>query len=166
MADDGHEVQVQETALPGIGLRHDFVTGKGRRVGVVSHRTGRRDLVIYDPVDPDACSEVVTLSGDEADALAEFLGATRVSERLTALNEQVTSLVTEQLKLEPGSRFDGQSLGDTEARRRTGASIVAVLRDGEALPSPRPDFALRGGDTLIVVGTSDGVAGVADILAS
>ncbi len=46
----------------------------------MSHRTGRRDLVVYDTRDPDACSEVVKLATDEADALAELLGAPRIVE--------------------------------------------------------------------------------------
>jgi len=41
-------VEVERTALPGIGLRHVFTTSNGRRLGVVSHRSGRRDLVVYD----------------------------------------------------------------------------------------------------------------------
>ena len=41
-------------------------------------------------------------------------------------------------------------LGDTRMRTETGASIVAVLRRAEAIPSPAPDFRLAGGDTLIV----------------
>lgn len=157
-------VNVEETPLPGIGLRHDFETASGRRVGVVSHRTGRRDLLIYDEADPDACREVVKMTGEEADTLAEFLGASRVVERLGALNEQVTGLVTEQLPVRPGSQYDGRTLGATEARTRTGASIVAVLREGNPVVSPRPDFEFVAGDTLIVVGTAEGVAGVATIL--
>ncbi|MFD0477016.1 hypothetical protein ACFQ0B_58995 [Nonomuraea thailandensis] len=41
----------------------------------MSHRTGRRDLVIYDKEDPDAVCQTVKLNDEEADALAELLGA-------------------------------------------------------------------------------------------
>jgi TrkA domain protein len=47
-------MEIQETALPGVGLRHDFTTRAGRQLGVVTHRTGRRDLLLYDRDDPDA----------------------------------------------------------------------------------------------------------------
>ena len=40
-------IEVEEVALPGIGLRHDFQTRHGRRVGVVSHLTGKRELLVY-----------------------------------------------------------------------------------------------------------------------
>jgi TrkA domain protein len=157
--------RVEETPLPGIGLRHDFMTAAGRRVGVVSHRDGRRELVIYDARDPDACVAQVRLTDEEADALAEILGATRVIERLAALRQQVEGLVSEEVPIRPGSPYDGRALGDTRARTRTGASIVAVIRGGEVLASPGPDFRFAGGDVVVTVGTPEGVAAVADILA-
>jgi TrkA domain protein len=44
-------MDIQETTLPGVGLRHDFTTQRGHQVGVVSYRTGRRDLLLYDLLD-------------------------------------------------------------------------------------------------------------------
>jgi TrkA domain protein len=64
------------------------------------------------------------------------------------------------------SRFAGRPLGETEARTRTGASIVAVVREGEAIVSPRPDFVFHAGDLVVVVGTDEAAAGVARILQS
>ena len=37
----------------GVGLRHEFTTRAGEHIGVVSHRTGRRDLLLYAPGDRD-----------------------------------------------------------------------------------------------------------------
>jgi TrkA domain protein len=157
-------VEVEEVRLPGIGLRHDFQTRAGRRVGVVSHRTGRRDLVVYDVRDPDSCSEDVKLDIDEADALAELLGAPRIAERFASLREQVEELMVEQLRLEPGSPYAGRTLGDTQARTRTGASVVAVLRGDRVIPSPGPDFSFEPNDVVVVVGTREGIEAVARIL--
>jgi K+/H+ antiporter YhaU regulatory subunit KhtT len=33
-------MDIQETTLPGVGLRHEFSTQRGHQVGVVSYRTG------------------------------------------------------------------------------------------------------------------------------
>jgi TrkA domain protein len=153
-------MDLERTALPGIGLQHVFTTSRGRRVGVVSHRTGRRDLVVYDVRDPDTCLLTVPLTAQEADALAELLGTGRIVERLAELNRQAEGLVTEQIPLAAGSPYDGRPLADTQARTRTGASIVAVIRDGRAIASPRPDFVFAAGDTVMVVGTAEGTAAV------
>ncbi|NDU71461.1 potassium transporter TrkA [Actinomadura sp. DSM 109109] len=157
-------MDVERTSLPGIGLRHVFTTGRGRQIGVVSHRTGRRDLVIYDKDDPDTCVVSVALAAEEANVLAELLGTGRVVERLAELNRQVEGLVTEQIPLTAASPYAGRRLGDTRARTRSGASIVAVVRDGEVIASPRPDFEFRAEDVVVVVGTDEGTAAVATIL--
>jgi TrkA domain protein len=158
-------MSVEHHDLPGIGASHVLTTVRGRRIGVVAHRNGRRDLVIYDKEDPDTSIVSVAMSGDEANALAELLGTARIIERLAELQRQVAGLVTVQLVLAPGSPYDGRTLGDTRARTRSGASIVAVVRDREVIASPRPDFGLRANDLVVVVGTEHGTDTVAAILA-
>ncbi|HCT76444.1 MAG TPA: potassium transporter TrkA [Micromonosporaceae bacterium] len=159
-------MDVERTALPGIGLQHVFKTARGRRLGVISHRTGRRDLVVYDKEDPDSALVSVTLTSEEANVLAELLGTARVVERLAELQRQVAGLVSAQLPITSGSPYEGRTLADTQARTRTGASIVAVVRGSEVFASPRPDFSFRTGDVVVVVGTDDGTAAVAQILAT
>jgi TrkA domain protein len=158
-------MEVQRTALPGIGLRHEFVTERGRRVGVVSHPTGRREVVVYDREDPDTAAVTLTLNSEEANGMAELLASTRMVERLSELHRQVEGLVTEQIPIPAGSAYDGRVLGDTQARTRTGASIVAVVRGGRVVASPRPDFGFQAGDIVVVVGTAEGTAAVASLLA-
>ncbi|MGY1812521.1 cation:proton antiporter regulatory subunit [Blastococcus sp. SYSU D00820] len=159
-------MEVEETRLPGIGLRHDLVTASGRRIGVVSMAGGARHVVLYDEVDPDATAASIALTAEEADAVAELLGAPRITERLSRLREQVSGLATEGVPIVPGSPYVGATLGDTALRTRTGASVVAVLRAGVAIASPTPDFRFQADDRLIVVGTADGVARVRQLLAA
>ena len=158
-------MDIQETALPGVGLRHDFTTRAGRQLGVVTHRTGRRDLLVYDRSDPDRCQEVIQLTDEEADALAELLGAARLVEHLNRL-QRVEGLAIDWLEIHPGSRYDGATIGDTQARSRTGVSIVAILRGDRPIPAPSPQEGLAGGDTLVVVGTAPGVKALSDLLGS
>ncbi|MEJ5888743.1 cation:proton antiporter regulatory subunit [Pseudokineococcus marinus] len=153
-------MEVEETRLPGVGLRHDLSTRAGRRVGVVSQVNGDRELVVFDDDDPDLVRTSVRLTSEEGAALADLLGAPRVVERLARLREQVQGLTTAGVVLPEGSPFATGTLGDTEIRTRTGASVVAVVRDGEVTPSPTPDFRFAAGDKVVVVGTDDGVAAV------
>lgn len=157
-------MDIEETRLPGVGLRHDLVIRGGQRVGVVSQVNGDRELVLYDKHDPDACRAVLHLASDEAGMLAELLGAPRVSERLARLREQVEGIATDGIVLAPGSPYVGRTLGDAQIRSRTGASVVAVARNGEVSPSPTPSFRFAAGDKVIVVGTDEGVAAVARLL--
>ncbi|MBO4207728.1 cation:proton antiporter regulatory subunit [Micromonospora echinofusca] len=158
-------VRVEQTALPGIGVRHDLVTESGRRIGVVSHRNGRRDLVLYDQDDPDASTDDVPLTDDEAEALADILGASLMLGQLSGLRQQAAGLLTEQIAIPAGSAYVGRKLGDTQVRTRTSASIVAVLRDREVIVSPDPSFRFEAGDVVVVVGTRKGLDGATAILA-
>ncbi|MFF3667792.1 MULTISPECIES: cation:proton antiporter regulatory subunit [Microtetraspora] len=159
-------MEVEQTALPGIGLRHEFVTQAGRRIGVVSHRTGRRDLIVYDRLDPDRACEAIKLNDEESDALAELLGAPRIVQRLNALHREVEGLVSEQLPIAPGTPYAGRPMGDARVRTRTGTSIVAVVRAGQVIASPGPEFVLQAGDVVVVVGSSEGTEAVAEIMAN
>ena len=132
---------------------------------MVSHRNGRRDLVLYDPDDPDACQADIPLTDDEAEALADILGASLMLGQLAGLREQAAGLLTEQIVIPAGSRYVNKRLGDTKARTRTSASIVAVLRNGEVMVSPEPAFRFAAGDVVVVVGTRQGLDGVTAILA-
>ncbi|HEX3212828.1 MAG TPA: cation:proton antiporter regulatory subunit [Actinomycetota bacterium] len=159
-------MEIRETALPGVGLRHDFTTRAGRQLGVVTHRTGRRDLLVYDREDPDACQEVVQLTDEEADALAELLGAARLVEHLAALTQRIEGLAIDWLPIRTGSPYAGKAIADTQARSRTGVSIVAILHGDGAVPAPTPEVRLEPGDTLVVVGTTQGVKELSKLLGS
>jgi TrkA domain protein len=159
-------MEIQETALPGVGLRHDFTTRASRQLGVVTHRTGRRDLLVYDRDDPDATQEVIRLTQEEADTLADLLGAARLTGRLAELQQRVEGLAIAWLPIRPGSPYAGRTIADTQARTRTGVSIVAIVRGDGAIPAPTPDVRLRAGDTLVVVGTGKGVKDLSSLLGS
>ena len=66
-------MNVEVTPLPGIGVRKDFALRGGRRIGVVTHRDGKIELIISKSDDPDACLAELPLSADEAGALANLL---------------------------------------------------------------------------------------------
>jgi TrkA domain protein len=158
-------MDVKEVLLPGVGLRFEFENRDGDRIGVVARRTGDFEVVVYPKDDPDRAQEVFRLTDEEAEALAQILGAPRIAERFADLTREVPGLNAGQVTIRPGSPFVDRPLGDTRTRTRTGASIVAIVRDEAVLASPGPAEILRAGDVLVVIGTEDGIAGVEDIVA-
>lgn len=158
-------VQVERTELPGIGTRYDVVTNSGRRIGVVSRRDGERELALFDEDDPDTCRSQVHLSQEEAAALADVLGASMLIGELNSTTGNDVDLQTEHFVLPAKSTYVGGKLGDTEARTRTGVSIVAISHNGTILPSPNPDAQLNAGDTLVAVGTRRGLDALGRLLA-
>lgn len=155
-------VNVEVTPLPGIGVRKDFALRNGRRIGVVTHRDGKIELIVSKTDDPDACMAELPLTPDEAGALANLLGAPQLVAQLKEEQRDLPGIHTRKIPV--STAFDGRVLGDTALRTRTGASIVAVMRAGQVHPSPTPDFTLTAGDLLVVVGTSEGLDTAASIL--
>jgi TrkA domain protein len=158
-------MDVTETLLPGVGLRYDFTTESGRRIGIVAHRTGKFEVAVYSREDPDAVAGSVTLTEHEADLVAEILGATRIAERFADLTKEIPGLVSGQVEILPGSTFDGRTLGDSRCRTLTGASIVAVVQADGITASPAPGHELHGGDVLVVIGTEEGIRAVRALFA-
>jgi TrkA domain protein len=156
--------QVEQTPLPGVGVRYDFTTAEGRRLGVVHREGGRREVYVGSADDPGAAAAAFSLTDDEVHTLVEVLGGLRVTEGLVRLQEFVEGLAIEWLKVSPGSPVTGASIAAAGIRARSGVSVVAVLRDDQTHPAPGPEFRIAAGDTLVVVGTPDGVNAAAGIL--
>lgn len=158
--------ELSETSLPGVGLRVEFTSDEGRRVGVVHLRSGARELFVCAPTDPDAVAFNVRLSDDESHALADALGGSSIVESLDDMSQRIEGLAIDWLTVEANSPIAGVSIGDARVRTRTGASIVAAVRSGEAHPAPSPDFEISPNDVLVVVGTPEGITSVREILRS
>lgn len=158
--------EIERTELPGVGTRFEFTTDEGRRVGVIHHRTGRREVFIGPEGDPDSVLITVGLTDDEAHDLVDLLGGSRLVENLSHLQHHIEGLAIDWLTVEPGFWQAGRTIGDAKIRTRTGVSVVAVLRGDKPFPAPGPDFGIDSGDVLVVVGTSGGISAVVELLRS
>ncbi|GAA4791304.1 TrkA C-terminal domain-containing protein [Streptomyces sanyensis] len=154
--------RMSTTPLPGIGVQYDLTTREHRHLSVVAHRDGTRSVNVYRSDDPDACAQSLHLTSAETASLIDALMPDHHNPNV--LHTTDLGLVAERVELSAHSVWNGRVMGDMRLRTETGVSVVAVLRRAEAVPSPGPDYRLAGGDTLIVVGTREGVDAAAGIL--
>lgn len=157
-------MDIKEVLLPGIGVRYEITRRNGDRIGVVARRGGDFEMVCYAHDDPDQACPLLRLSEAEADAVAQILGAPRIAERFTELTREVPGIDTGEVQVSSASPFVDRPLGETRARTRTGASIVAIVRNDKVVASPSPAELLHAQDVLVVVGTDDGIMGVEQII--
>lgn len=150
--------EVSHTHLPGVGDRYDFALRSQRRMGVIAHKTGKRELLVYDADDPDACRETVRLDEDEGHILADLLGGTTVAEQAQATSVDIAGMALDWIQVPAGSPAAGQNLAELNLRDDLGAIIVAVVRGDETISAPGPGQRLEAGDTAVVVGPADAVA--------
>lgn len=146
---------IEETPLPGVGVRYAFALAGGERLSVVHHHSGRIQLYRSEASDLESAHQLLDLDADDARVLAELLGTSRVVREIDRLQQSVAGLSIEWLKIPQETRIGGRTIGELEIRSATGVTVVAALRGGRTLPVPGPDFALQPGDTLVVVGRPD-----------
>jgi TrkA domain protein len=150
--------EIRETDLPGVGTRFDLVTSNGEPVSVLVHRSGRREILVYDREDPDRCRTALQLSAEDSLALVEVLGASRVVSHLATAQQELAGLAIDWLTVARSSRWADKTLEDAAIHTRTGVSIVAIIRSGSAIDAPGADTVLLPDDQVVAIGTADGVA--------
>ena len=138
-------MNVDVTALPGIGVRKDFEVRSGRRVGVVAHRDGDIDLIVSKPDDPDAIAAQLGLPQDEVEKALVQMRSRRPETTRGTLNVTLAAhrlLMAERRGDEPvwqtvDRMFDEllRLRADAEARR---GRKRAADRGEPLLPLPLP----------------------------
>lgn len=104
---------------------------------MLTTRSGRRELLLYDGDDPDACLAVVHLDPEDSVVLADLLGASRVSDTSTSLTE-IEGLAIDRLTVAAGSSVVGSTIGTARIRETTGANVVAIVRARAPMPRRAP----------------------------
>jgi voltage-gated potassium channel len=84
----------------------------------------------------------------------------------TALKRGQEALAIEDVALPPTSGAIGRTLEALEVRQATGASVLAVLREGAPIPNPPADLRLAAGDRLLALGTGDQLARLEKLIGS
>jgi voltage-gated potassium channel len=82
----------------------------------------------------------------------------------TAMRRGNKSLNIGEMVLVPGSPMVGRPLAELKLSQETGATLLAVLRDGTAIAAPRPDLVLTVRDRLLALGTDEQLAQLEKLL--
>lgn len=151
--------RINETSLPGVGVRHDFETEAGDRIGVILHHSGRRDLLVYDQDDPDFCRSAIPLNESDSHSLAELLGAPQIETMNRTLAQSLGELTIDWIQIRDDWMCSGSTLRQLDFRARTGVSVIAVVRDEHVTSSPDADFVLTAGDIVVGIGTAAAMRG-------
>ena len=150
--------EIHETQLPGVGVRHDFVTRDGDRLGGIAHRSGDRDLVVYDPEDPDATCFSLRLGPDDAQTLQLLLGPGRVADEEARQRQPVAGVSIDWVEVDRDSPLAGRPLAHLAGEGPDRPVVAAVIRAGTATPTPPGEFVPQPGDTLVLVGSVEALA--------
>jgi CPA2 family monovalent cation:H+ antiporter-2 len=69
------------------------------------------------------------------------------------------------IRIEPSSAGVGQSLAELNLRGRSGATVLAISRNGESIVVPSAGERLQSGDVLALAGTHEAIDAAKELLA-
>lgn len=76
-----------------------------------------------------------------------------LSTKLDEISIALDTACTEAVKLDEDSPVIGKDLGHLDLRKKSGATVIAVLHEGKTVISPGAGHILRTGDTLVLLGS-------------
>ena len=157
-------MDVREHDLPGVGKKFAVTTNDGDRLTIIIHNSGHREIYFFERGE-DYPAYALRMEDSEARKLGAILGGAFFQPVVAESMEMVLDqLSVEWMKVGAGSPLAGKSLLEAAVRERTGASVIAILRGGKAIPNPQPDERIASGDTLMVVGDREQVGRFGDLL--
>ncbi|MCG9968234.1 cation:proton antiporter regulatory subunit [Pelotomaculum terephthalicicum JT] len=150
---------IRESDLPGIGRKFQINTISGDKLVIVVHDDGRREMHHFDDDDPDDSISMVMLNDAEARCVGGILGGmSYMPKALESVDMAFDEMVIEWYKLEPGIKSIGLTIGDLGIRKRTGASIIAIVnRDHSKIINPGPEQTIKEGATIVILGEREKV---------
>lgn len=145
---------IRETDLPGIGRKYQVDCRGGDRLVIIIHDDGKRELYHFKYEDLDESISMVTLDDAEARQIAGIIGGMTYNPKaLEKVEVALDDLLIEWLKVEPEWKAIGKTIGDLQVRKRTGATVIAVVeKDHTKRLSPGPEHTIREGATVVVAG--------------
>jgi len=157
-------IDLRETRLPGIGIRYSFVTADGTSVAVIQHNDGLREVYVRGRRDDEPTT--FRLHDDEARQVGALLGGAYERPRIVEeLEMALGEFQIEWIRVPNDSWVNGRTLADCGFRKRTGVTVIAILRESESIAGAQPDDVILDGDTLVVVGKAGQFGKVRALLA-
>jgi TrkA domain protein len=158
--------QLKETRLPGVGVKYGLELGAAR-LTVILHNDGKRELYFYAQRGADEPTAVIELDDEQARQLGAVLGGAYERPRIVEeLEMALGELQIEWLPVPDGSPAIGRTLADSAFRKRTGVTVIAILREPEPISGAQPEDVVQRGDTLVVVGKAGQFARFREALTS
>lgn len=131
--------------LPAVGHRLELIAEDGERLVAVRRKDGAlelhgRDITVLDAVSARALGAL---------AAGHLVVAPELLDRADSV---LGGLELDWVRVPPGAAAVGRSIEDLAVRRRTGVTIVAILRGSVPIVDPDPNQRLEAGDELVVAG--------------
>ncbi|MFA5771522.1 MAG: TrkA C-terminal domain-containing protein [Thermoplasmata archaeon] len=151
-------VEIIESDLPTVGKKFSMKLANDGMLTIIVYLTGKRD--IYYENQKTGERVVFPLTDEEARKISPIIGGTYF--RPTLIDQLQASLTKgmniEWVKVPKTSDIAGKVIKDLDIRKKTDASIIAIIHGDATIPNPNPSTTINADDTLVVIGTADNIA--------
>ena len=137
------------TRLPGVGHRLDLRDEDGAPLSVIRRKDGTLEL--------HHGTDLTILGPIEARALGVLASGPLVARPVLLARTAAVlgGLELDWITVPPNAHAVGRSIQDLAIRRRTGVTIVAILRGSLPVVDPDPEQRIEAGDELVVACRAD-----------
>jgi CPA2 family monovalent cation:H+ antiporter-2 len=91
-------------------------------------------------------------------------GVSLDQEKIGRLAALFAAATVDNVQVQPESASIGKTLRELDLRRSTGATVIAIVRSGEAVTNPGPEFTLEVDDILVLLGAHKELDAAVDLL--
>jgi len=145
---------MNESELPGVGIKYWLDLQSGKRLTIIRHESGRYEVAFSIP-DNEIPEYFTEFEEEEAIDVGTVL-AQKVHQRIVEkMDVLIKNLIIEWFKVP--NNFQSKTIGDIQIRKRTGVSVVAILREKETIPGPGPQDNVLPSDVLLIVGKRESI---------
>lgn len=150
-------VEIIESDLPTVGKKFSVKLANDGLLTIIVYLTGKRDMYYENQKAGERV--VFPLTDEEARKISPIIGGTYF--RPTLIDQLQASLTKgvniEWIKVPKTSDVAGKVIKDLDIRKKTDASIIAIVRGDTTIPNPNPSTTINVDDTLIVIGTAENI---------
>lgn len=153
---NGRYMGERSVELPGLGTKFELETEKGDKVAIIFLNSGRYQLYLLERGRDSPL--VAELSPAEARRLGSVLTGAVIEAEKEAVEIGFSALQDMRIRIHTyvaRKNLTGKCIGDLQIRTRTGATLIAISRQGKNVINPPPSFTFQEGDILVIIGESD-----------
>lgn len=149
-------MQVKTSDLPGIGKRYAVTMAQGDQIVIIIHHSGQREIYHFREPDDDEPNFSINFNDEEARQVGTILLGVDyqpvADDRMELLLKNIRM---DWIKVQPDSCVAGKKIIESQIRKRTGSTIIAIQREGKMIGSPDVNEVILPGDILMAIGTRD-----------
>ncbi|MFC7395413.1 cation:proton antiporter regulatory subunit [Scopulibacillus cellulosilyticus] len=149
-------MKIKTAKLPGIGYKISMITAEDSMLVLIVHHNGKRDLYMFEDADNDEPDFYINLTADETREIgAQLLGAIYQPVDVDKAKMFRKQIQIEWIELSKESQLVGKTIGDSEIRPLTGATVIGIVKGEDLIATPDIDVVLQAGDVIIAIGKQE-----------